>query len=538
MAERREFVSTAEQWLTSERLGAILDAIPAAVTLWDCDLNCWFANAVAVADWDLAGDRPHGSYLDRIAGEDASADVAVRFRRALAGESVVLDRVLSDDDSVRRHLSGTLSPFLGADGIAGASLVDVDVSPVADISSAARIARDRASRLAERQRVGAELDNRVLDRLDAVLASVTAGIALCALPEPTAVLEVLDDCIEDLRWAVRGKSGGEADRGVVPLPPEPTTAPRMSSLRPGRAGWSASDSIALLDQIPAIVSSWDQQQHNTFSNRPALAWYGRAERAAVVGAHMQDLLRPEYYEPEIEMLHAALAGERQQHDRLVPDPQGSLRNLQVTHAPVIEDGRVVGSYVLVLDVTARVAAENEALAVREKLAALHERQRISDDLHNVVIQRLFAAALAAKAATRAVGSAAASCLLEARDNLVQSLADLRQSVSVRGREPVIDDVANAVTRLVREWTHGGSLVTTAQLIGPVNDIRPQVAAELLSTLSTALESSATDPAVQRLNVTIAVDESTVRLRVTDGEISRASDAGASSRTLTVWSSPR
>ena len=40
MPERREFVSTAEQWLTSERLVAILDAIPAAVTLWDRDLNC------------------------------------------------------------------------------------------------------------------------------------------------------------------------------------------------------------------------------------------------------------------------------------------------------------------------------------------------------------------------------------------------------------------------------------------------------------------------------------------------------------------
>ena len=138
----------------------------------------------------------------------------------------------------------------------------------------------------------------------------------------------------------------------------------------------------------------------------------------------------------------------------------------------------------------------------------------------------------------AVGSAAASCLLEARDNLVQSLADLRQSVSVRDREPAIDDVANAVTRLVREWTHGGSLVATAQMIGPVNDIRPQVAAELLSALSTALEPSATDPEVQRLNVTIAADESMVRMRVTDAEGSRASDAPGSSRTLTVWSSPR
>lgn len=532
MVFSRDTVPGTEDGWTTDRLTAILDAIPAAVTLWDRDLQCWFANAVAAAE-GLPATGSQGAYLQGIAGADSSEDVAVAFDRALAGQTVLLDRVLSDEAGVRRHFSGILTPFRDADEVTGVSLVDVDVSPAADVSSAARLALERASRLAERQRIGARLDRRTLNHLDGVLASITEGMRVRALPQASAVLDALDDCIDDLRAAVQGKITADADlRATYPALTEATETrpPRMSPRLPSRRGWSATESLALLDQIPAIVTSWDACQCNTFSNAAALTWYDRPDRRTVTGTHMRDLLKPEYYEPEIEMVHAALAGRYQQHDRLVPDPQGRPRNLQVTHAPVIEDGTIVGSYVLILDATARIAAESAALAAREELAALHERQRISDDLHNVVIQRLFATGLAVTAAARADGASAVGHLRDARESLAQSLKELRQSLD---REPYVDDVVSSVTGLVQERTRRSGLRASVQLIGPVNDVRPQVASDLLAALSAALASASTGR--PRINVTISADDEMVHLRV--AEAAAQPDESMSARTLTRWSSP-
>ena len=92
------------------------------------------------------------------------------------------------------------------------------------------------------------------------------------------------------------------------------------------------------------------------------------------------------------------------------------------------DGVVAGYFVHISDVTDRVNAEN---AVREQagnLALLQERARISDAVHGIVIQQLYAAALELAAANRDATADQAIRLQAALDGIDKAIVELRTSV--------------------------------------------------------------------------------------------------------------
>jgi PAS domain S-box-containing protein len=512
-------------WTTGVLL-AILDALPAAVVVFDRKSRCIFANAEARRSRARAvgEDRvdPIGWSLEETVGRDAAEFLTPLFDRAAGGEVVQTDRALTGSDGTLRHLSWTICPFELHGAIVGTIVVEVDVSPEADVATAARLSRYRASRLAELQRVAAELDRRTMTRLTAITARLGVRGGEPEAPVLHELVDELDDCIAELRTVAQGRLSPEDESEA---PPDAVAAQRRR--RGGKRNrtadieareWTAPDYVALLDQLPTIVSAWDRDQVSTFSNRAALAWYGRTDRADVIGVPMRELLRQEYYEPELPMLFAALDGDTVQHERSVVDPAGSRRDLQVTHAPAYAGGEITGSYVLILDVTAKRAADNAAAAARERLAVMRERQRIADDLHNVVIQRLYAAALRARAASEAAGASARALLGEARDNLAQSLDDLARSLSTLDRGPIFEELTNAVAQVVRERTLTGSLRVTAQLIGPINDVPPRIAADLLLALSAALGACETPQRADRVDVTVAASGHEVWMRVADDGI--------------------
>jgi PAS domain S-box-containing protein len=136
------------------------------------------------------------------------------------------------------------------------------------------------------------------------------------------------------------------------------------------------DLRSILDNVPALVASWDAQRCIRFGNRAYLDWFGiRADQ--VPGLHIEQVLTPEQYAASREHVDAVLAGEPQRFARTMtgrggPGQSISQRHLQVEFLPERgEGGRVLGFYVTLTDVTPIVEARDAAEdAARTKSAFL------------------------------------------------------------------------------------------------------------------------------------------------------------------------
>ena len=132
------------------------------------------------------------------------------------------------------------------------------------------------------------------------------------------------------------------------------------------------DLRSILDNVPALVASWDAQRCIRFGNRAYLEWFGiRPDQ--VPGLHIERVLTPEQYAASRAHVDAVLAGEPQRFSRTMTGRGGQgQRHLQVEFLPERgEGGRVVGFYVTLTDVTPIVEARDAAEdAARTKSAFL------------------------------------------------------------------------------------------------------------------------------------------------------------------------
>jgi PAS domain S-box-containing protein len=288
----------------------------------------------------------------------------------------------------------------------------------------------------------------------------------------------------------------------VPWPPDIT----------GR-GWSAEDICNLLDMLPAEVAIWDMSLCNVFANQAALRWFGLADRRSVAGTHASALLGPELFEAaNVAYAEAALMGQPQQFDRTVTHRTG-LRHLQVYYAPrIMPDGRVDGIYSCVIDVTHRVEAELALQDARAELASARERGRIADQLHNLVIQRLFAAGLAA---TLAVPAAADAQVRSMQDSIIAALEDLESAITTLHEQVGLLDLLPELAHLVHDEVAGQGITVTIENVGSVEYVPPSVVAELLAVAKAALDNVVRHSAAANLVVTVAADVDGVWLRVAD-----------------------
>lgn len=113
----------------------------------------------------------------------------------------------------------------------------------------------------------------------------------------------------------------------------------------------------ITDNLPAMIGYWSRDLRNQFANADYRRWFGKAP-GDIHGRHITELLGPELYSMNKPYIDAVLAGERQDFDRDIPGPDGTLRHSQATYIPHLRRGEVAGFFVLVTDVTARVRAEH------------------------------------------------------------------------------------------------------------------------------------------------------------------------------------
>ena len=298
-----------------------------------------------------------------------------------------------------------------------------------------------------------------------------------------------------------------------------------SSSRPW-TGREVDDLLAALDHLPAMVAYWDEHCRNRIANAAYVEWFGMSP-AEMHGMHIRDLLGPKIYALNLPYIQGALAGESQLFNRTLVDTQGRTRYTQASYIPHVIDDRVEGFFVLVTDISERVRAETALAESMADTALLHERQRIAADMHDLVVQRLFAAGLELSALTRVLDPARAARIDGVIDEIDEAMSTLRRSI--KGLTPQVgpEQLVVDIRQILEKSAAGLGFAPTLTLDGPPGLIPPDVRPEMLAVLQEAISNVIRHASATAVEVTVSSLGPEVRLTVTDdgcgiGEVRRPS----------------
>jgi signal transduction histidine kinase len=179
-------------------------------------------------------------------------------------------------------------------------------------------------------------------------------------------------------------------------------------------------------------------------------------------------------------------------------------------------------------VTAQAFADQAALALvmadaqreKERLVVLEDRDRIARDLHDLVIQRLFATGMALQAVTRRPGipPEAADRIGRAVDELDETIVEVRQTIFAL-QESGRSEPSGLRGRILRESASAMAVLgfePTVQFSGPIDSVVPEpVADHLLAALREALSNAGRHANCSWVRIGVSVDDADVVLTVSD-----------------------
>jgi two-component system sensor histidine kinase DevS len=178
----------------------------------------------------------------------------------------------------------------------------------------------------------------------------------------------------------------------------------------------------------------------------------------------------------------------------------------------VEMGSVFGSHVAVALELAR------AHRMREQLAVFTDRDRIARDLHDLVIQRLFAAGLSIQSLRRLITSdAAARTLHNVTAELDETIRELRNTIySLNDSAAEKQLLSSRVLQAVRTAAQSLRFVPRLTLTGPIDAIRDdETASNILAVVTEGLSNAVRHSGADSIRVSVAVDEGFVCVTVQD-----------------------
>ncbi|SNX58243.1 GAF domain-containing protein [Streptomyces sp. TLI_55] len=230
--------------------------------------------------------------------------------------------------------------------------------------------------------------------------------------------------------------------------------------------------------------------------------------------------------------------------------------------PLQADGRLIGTlalprrrgdrpYTSVERLLAVQFASQAALALvladaqhsRELLAVFEDRDRIARDLHDLVVQRLFATGMMLESTQRRPGAEdVQEALTKAVDELQSTIQEVRTTIFAL-QQPPADAPTTFRGKVLRETAGAAALLgftPSTQFTGPVETRVPeQTAAQLLTALRRALATASRRAGVSRIEVTVDATATLpdgrdgVRLTVYDDGETGHGDPG----TTVTWQAP-
>jgi signal transduction histidine kinase len=159
-----------------------------------------------------------------------------------------------------------------------------------------------------------------------------------------------------------------------------------------------------------------------------------------------------------------------------------------------------------------------AAAAREQLAVLGDRDRIARDLHDLVIQRLFATAMSLEGALRTMPPEAAERVGRAVDDLDATIKEIRTSIfALQNPAPHSDEgLRAALMTAVHAAAAPLGFEPTLTFEGAVDTlVPPEVAEQMMAVVRETLSNAARHAGAKSVSVTVHADTNHVELVVAD-----------------------
>ena len=186
------------------------------------------------------------------------------------------------------------------------------------------------------------------------------------------------------------------------------------------------------------------------------------------------------------------------------------------HHPATRDIEERGLLASFADQAALALDRAQAVVDRERLAVVTDRERIARDLHDVVIQRLFATGLRLRGiALRAADSGLDEPLDQAVDDLDRTIKDIRATIfELQNRQD--SSLRAEIRSLAREYAPLLGFAPDVVTVGPIDTaVTPAVREQLLPVLREALSNVARHASAEHAEIEVRADAHELRLIVGD-----------------------
>ncbi|SCX66744.1 diguanylate cyclase domain-containing protein [Variovorax sp. EL159] len=411
MAQRRASeVSLAH---SEAQVRTIADNIPAMVSHVDASLHYTFVNAHVRTLHKNA--QLVGRSMPEVRGAKDFATVEPHFRRALAGETVILEK--TGDPSLgigNRTFKAHYIPDIDADGVVqGVFSMTFDITEEVNIRKALT-----------------EQEKRVRDVTDSIPALVgyfdrdqnclygnsrarqMAGVGDGSLQGLT-LRSALGDAMyaqhepylpmmfsgQKVRFPVHAPMHGKEGYFQVNLIPDKNLQGEVlgfylmtfniTALKEAELHQAESELRlrTITNSMPALITYIDREEKITFANATSREWLG-LDPSQVLGRHVQDVAGADVYISRKAMIARALAGERVEFEART-QRKGFERITQVIYVPDTRaDGVTHGIFSLALDITALKVVEHKLieLARLDTLTGLPNRLAFNEYLPDAVLR--------------------------------------------------------------------------------------------------------------------------------------------------------
>ncbi|MEP7018906.1 MAG: GAF domain-containing protein [Actinomycetota bacterium] len=161
---------------------------------------------------------------------------------------------------------------------------------------------------------------------------------------------------------------------------------------------------------------------------------------------------------------------------------------------------------------------------RSRLAMLEDRERIARDMHDLVIQRLFATGLSLQAAGRQTQApTVATRLNEAVDELDAAIKDIRRTIFELHRERPTRELRAEIVDLVRGYTESLGFTPLLVMDGPLDELAGDLEADVVAVIREGLANVARHAGAASVTVRVTSDDDAIQIEVADDGVGVPSD---------------
>jgi signal transduction histidine kinase len=160
---------------------------------------------------------------------------------------------------------------------------------------------------------------------------------------------------------------------------------------------------------------------------------------------------------------------------------------------------------------------NRANRQREEALLSFDRDRIAQDLHDLVIQRLFAAGLSVQNLRRFVTDSTAEARInKVTEELDETIRELRNTIySLRTEENAEESFSRTFLNTLQERLQGTGIKPRISVSGSIDDIPSPIARQLVAVVTEALSNTVRHSGARTVSVALSDEDGVVELVVED-----------------------